>query len=1094
MPVNRTRVREALKAFNFEALLIEELGWDRHQTQPFQPLIDGQQYKLTAIAEKRGLAVFLCDPLPDGSIPDYANRRKIENQVRRVAHEHLIIYTDEGRNIQVWQWVRREPGKPAACREHQYHAGQAGDPLIQKLEAISFSLEEEDALTIATVAGRTRQAFDVDRVTKRFFDRFKTEHTAFLNFIKGIQSQGDREWYASLMLNRLMFVYFIQKKGFLDGDTNYLRNRLQSMRERKGKDQFLSFYRHFLLRLFHEGLGQQKHSSELDVLVGKVPYLNGGLFDVHQLERENTDIEVTDEAFEKIFDFFDAYQWHLDERPLRSDTEINPDVLGYIFEKYINQKQMGAYYTKEDITEYIAKNTLVPRLLEAAREECEIAFRKGAALWRMLRDDPDRYIYPPARYGTDNPLPAELKEGLSSTSARAGWNKTAPSDYGLPTETWREHIARRQRYEAMKENLASGEMNDVNKLLTLNLNIRQFAQDVVENAEGPELVRAIYQAIERVTVLDPTCGSGAFLFAALNVLEPLYEACLERMRSFIEEEEHAPGDKERRGQPFKDFKRILAQVAEHPNRRYFILKSIVINNLYGVDIMEEAVEICKLRLFLKLVAQVERVEDIEPLPDIDFNIRAGNTLVGFIDYDEVKQAIRGETQTRLDLGGDMERIDESAEIADRAFDRFREMQVEHGMDAQEFGSAKAELRRRLNDLSNELDRYLASEYGIDSVTSDQFKDWKSTHQPFHWFVEFYGIVKRGGFDVVIGNPPYVEYSKVRQQYKVRNVQTMDAGNLYAYIVERSFRLQSSGARFGMIIQLSAFCTPRMLSFQNMWFKTISFSHLSFFDDRPGKLFDGLEHIRVAIALGVLGSTEPRVATTRYIKFATEERPILFDSLWYQVNETARHGSSVLKISAPTENSFAKKLWSSETTLSGYLQDRENENFVYYGYGFGYWGKVLNFKSFFKGERVSASTGDKYIYCREGIDRDVITALMNSTLFYWFYVNYSDGHNFTKHVIGSLPFRYPATVLATGLKEMSALLMADLQKNARRKIAVYRATGRVEYDEFVPKLSKPLIDKVDAMLAEHYGFTNLELDFITNYDIKYRLGSDAGEDA
>src|SRR5919199_1845923 len=92
-------------------------------------------------------------------------------------------------------------------------------------------------------------AIDGDRVTRRFYDRFKTEHAAFLKFVQGIGDQGDREWYALLMLNRLMFVYFIQKKGFLDGDANYLRNRLSSLRVRKGRDQFLSFYRHFLLRL-----------------------------------------------------------------------------------------------------------------------------------------------------------------------------------------------------------------------------------------------------------------------------------------------------------------------------------------------------------------------------------------------------------------------------------------------------------------------------------------------------------------------------------------------------------------------------------------------------------------------------------------------------------------------------------------------------------------------------------------------------------------------------------------------------------------------------------------------------------------------------
>ena len=82
----------------------------------------------------------------------------------------------------------------------------------------------------------------------------------------------------------------------------------------------------------------------------------------------------------RLFDFFDDYQWHLDERPLRADNEINPDVLGYIFEKYVNQKQMGAYYTKEDITGYIAQNTVIPRLFDMARKDCAIAFRLRARL------------------------------------------------------------------------------------------------------------------------------------------------------------------------------------------------------------------------------------------------------------------------------------------------------------------------------------------------------------------------------------------------------------------------------------------------------------------------------------------------------------------------------------------------------------------------------------------------------------------------------------------------------------------------------------------------------------------------------------------
>ena len=104
------------------------------------------------------------------------------------------------------------------------------------------------------------------------------------------------------------------------------------------------------------------------------------------------------------------------------------------------------------------------------------------------------------------------------------------------------------------------------------------------------------------------------MFAALNILEPLYEACLQRMEVLVEEAEDGRSDPGDRPGPrrYADFRQALKDVARHPNRRYYVLKSIIVNNLYGVDIMEEAVEICKLRLFLKLVAQAESAEHIEP--------------------------------------------------------------------------------------------------------------------------------------------------------------------------------------------------------------------------------------------------------------------------------------------------------------------------------------------------------------------------------------------------------------------------------------------------------------------------------------------------
>ena len=259
-----------------------------------------------------------------------------------------------------------------------------------------------------------------------------------------------------------------------------------------------------------------------------------------------------------------------------------------------------------------------------------------------------------------------------------------------------------------------------------------------------------------------------------------------------------------------------------------------------------AVEICKLRLFLKLVAQVESADQVEPLPDIDFNIRAGNTLVGFATYDDVKRSLERKhsaTETIKAMPGfeesdQVRRIVEDAEIVDRAFRKFHEMQTQQGMDGRLFSAAKQELRQRLDTLVQQLDRYLAGEYGIEAdKKKKEYAKWRDSHQPFHWFAEFFGIMSRGGFDVIVGNPPYVEFAKVRDLYDVRGYGTLPCGNLYAYVLERSKALASSNGRLGLIVPLSLVCTDRMRSARSIL--TSGTSWLPSFDIRPSSLFEGV---------------------------------------------------------------------------------------------------------------------------------------------------------------------------------------------------------------------------------------------------------------
>jgi len=1114
MPINLERTRKFLQSFEFKALFIEELGWDRY-TATLDIPIDGQNYTLSAIAEKRGMVVFVCASFVDGGIPDYQTRRKIDRQVAKAHHEHLIIYLGADRSMQIWQWVKRQAGKPAACREHTYYITQPGDALIQKIGHLVFSLEQEEDLTIVEVGRRARTSFDVEKITKRFYDRFKTEHGKFLKFLKGIPEGKLQRWYVSVMLNRLMFIYFIQKKGFLGNDTDYLRSRLGQSKQ-QGKDRY---YKNFLCPLFFEGFAkkEKERSAKSNELLGRVPYLDGGLFQEHQVEKlYGKEIQIADAAFDNLFAFFEQYQWYLDERPLRADNEINPDVLGYIFEKYINQKQMGAYYTKEDITGYISKNTIIPFLFNQAQKKCRIGFEGEESVWHLLKENPDRYIYDAVKKGLKLELPEEIAVGIKDVSKRTEWNKPALPEYALPTEIWREIVARRQRYEEVRDKMLNGEISSINALITYNLDIRQFAQDVIENCEGPELLRAFYYTIAGripdksnqefqpgISVLDPTCGSGAFLFAALNILEPLYEACLDRMQVFLDELESS--GQEHRSDKFGDFRRILERIDQHPNRRYFVLKSIILNNLYGVDIMEEAIEICKLRLFLKLVAQIDNIEDIEPLPDIDFNIRAGNTLVGFASRDEVNEAITTAEggQKKILFGESIEtmtHIEENAEIADRAFKRFQEMQTELGMDAKDFSTAKQELNNKLKALEDELDRYLAFEYGInrskvrdDNEYEKMFIQWRESHQPFHWFIEFYGIMKEGGFDVIIGNPPYVQYGSVKSVYQIKGYVTDSCNDLYAFIVERSLTIQGAAGRCGMILPVSLVSTDGFSTLRSLIQDLCNSNWFSTYAMRPSKLFEGADkHLCIWLSKGPKRSEKQNeIYCTKYQRWSSEERDTLFRLINYvRISDRVTRFLSIPKIGSNTEISVLKKLLSGQKAL-GAQKDQYGKHAFYHTRKLRYFVQFMDRppRIIDENDDVRITSELKEIRFEKKLDSDCALAAYCSTLFFWFFLVFSDCRNVNKREVDAFPvdLKRMDFHLKERLAELSSCLMQSLQDNSEMRQMAYMKYGKLNVQVFSPRLAKPIVDQIDSFLAKHYGFAEEELDFIINYDIKYRMG-------
>jgi len=659
MPLDPTSAREYLNAFDFKTLFIEELGWSKPTSREAMEFVcQDVMFTRQEIASLSGVVVFEITAAA-GLIPDADTCKAIHKEISALFHENLLIFLDVDRTQSLWYWAKRE-GAKLLPRRHSYFKGQPGDLFLSKISAMFVDiadLDEDGSLGVAQAAKLLQKALDTEAVTKKFFKDFETEHTRFLTLVQGIGDERDRRWYASVLLNRLMFIYFLQRKFFLDGgNETYLQDKLALYAAAdEGR-----YYGEFLKALFFEGFAKpaDKRRPEANALLGSIVYLNGGLFLEHKIEERWPVITIPDAAFHNLFSLFSRYSWNLDDTPGGKDDEINPDVLGYIFEKYINQKAFGAYYTRTEITEYLCEQTI----------------------HRLILDK----INVPALPGV---APARHFDSIA---------------------------------------------------------------DLLLRLDAPICRKLLMEVLPRLSLLDPACGSGAFLVAAMKTLINIYSAVIGRIEFLNDTTLNA-----------------WHHAARTRNRSlaYLIKKRIITNNLFGVDIMEESTEIAKLRLFLALISSAQTVEQLEPLPNIDFNILAGNSLVGLLrvtdkQFEDHQPSLFHESYAdilkRKNLMVAAYR-DTSTYMADLRAQR----------DA--IDSAKKEAKATLNEILR--DEFKGIKY--EQATWDVAKNAEGKAQkrsvsladvealgPFHWGYEFDEVLNgeamggRGGFDAIITNPPW----------------------------------------------------------------------------------------------------------------------------------------------------------------------------------------------------------------------------------------------------------------------------------------------------------------------------------------------------
>ncbi len=1090
--MNKQEFTSYLKNNQFEDLFIE-LGWNDYKGDKllYPADIEGKEYNFYVVAQQSGFMVLKCVV---SELPTTALYKKLDTQIRKSAHDYICIYYVPGEMKQMWIVPVDKVDKRDLISVKYVDEAHA-EFLYEKAEGFTFPIGKET--NILDVKKKVQQAFIVnsEKLTKKFYDEFKRQHKAFEKFIIGITSADDRRWYASIMLDRLMFCYFIQKKGFLDNNKKYLQDKLKQVRAEEGEDEFYAFYRDFLCHLFRDGLNTPKHNThEFLIRFGHIPYLNGGMFDVHPLEQKYNDIQIKDEAFAHLFDFFDQWEWHLDTRISSSGRDINPDVLGYIFERFINDRaQMGAYYTQEDITGYIGRNTILPFLFDKMKAKMPQLFARGGKVWKFLQQSGDRYVYDAVKKGYTKDwrerIPDYIAVGLDTSKPellerRKRWNEKTFEEFALPTEIWRETIERLLRCEALLQKISKGEIDNINDFITLNLDIRSFAYDLLEQTDDHLLVRNFYHALQRISILDPTCGSGAFLFAAMNILEPLYEICIERMQEFQTENKNL-------------FKEELGEISNkyRSNIQYFIFKSIILRNLYGVDIMAEAIEIAKLRLFLKMVAVVDvdlRADNLglDPLPDIDFNIRCGNTLVGYATEKQLDDSITyGDMFARQDF---KERIQQKLDIVSKTYDTFKWLQMNQQDNREAFKEAKRQLHDKLASLNEDLNQHL---YGHKPDIG--YAPWLDRTQPFHWVAEFYEIMHNGGFDVIIGNPPYVVYTDNRLPYHIGiEYSTLSCANLYAYCIERSQSLLNKDSHFGMIVPNSSVSADKMAPLQRIIRKEHT-CWITNYSWRPSKLFEGADML-LAIIINCPSETDITYSSI-YHKWYNEYRECLFNNINYvEVSDEVIDGS-IPKVPNLLVYSIMEKMRkaSGKKVLSGDFHVSPTKYFLYYFRAVQYWFKVLDRIPVFLEDGEDKVTGEmKTIYVASNRDKYDIISFLSSSCFFLSYILWS-----SCQVVNSRDFNvyFSLNTLTddekTALEALGVELQEDYQKHSKLKVRNYSKKGReftMKKQHFFIKNSKPIIDEIDKVLAKHYGFTDDELDFIINYDIKYRMGDELNE--
>jgi len=929
--------------------------------------------------------------------------RKLIQPYLKYEVDAAIAIFDDGSHWRLSYICDMKEGVTAAKR-YSYILGDSQGQYKTPLERLS---------KVASKSGRfvlndLKEAFSVDALSKEFFDEY---HRHYDIIVKELERQGNSgalyHDYVKKMLGRIVFLHFLQKKGWLDGNQAFLRDlffmqpldRQADFLEKVLEPLFFGIFNTETAqreRLFSDRHWDKQLLEDWSVL----PYLNGGLFEEDAVDKLH--IKLPASLFEDLFTFLASYNFTVDENdPDDAEVGVDPEMLGKIFESLLeDNKAKGAFYTPKEIVRYMCKESLIVYLNS-----------------KLQPSDITGNV--PKGHNLNNPTQESGK--LSQCGDSNNMEKCVP---------------------------------EVRDLKTV---IRAFVEQHEMQHELEPYRDTLDAALRNVKICDPAIGSGAFPMGLLNELW----RCREALKpSFV------------------------SQVTDHRSQ---LKKQIIENNIYGVDIERGAIDIARLRFWLSIVVDAE---EPEPLPNFDYKFMQGNSLIESFE------------------GHDLSHIMDTRPLTGRGTRRSGWTENQTGMDFSSddirqnlriwlkkyFSLTDHKEKAHYRELINGSVKSYIKQQGIGPTAEDKLDKLNpSANQDFFlWHTWFKDIFDNGGFDIVIGNPPYGaklnEYIKqyIKDNYYSANSHKKEglkgSTDTFVAFIELGHRILCNQGSLAFIVPMSVGSSDALTSLQSMIEKSCSEIKISSYSNRPKQIFDAA-CVRTSIFMIKKDMTPVRHIFTTKLNRRTENLTIkdIIDNLAYVDSKDQKIYGRYAKVGTELEVIILAKLLSSGKRIIDYFDEDGNDVF-YRAAGGRYFNVVTNYPTF--------SSAEKSFKCRY---TDVIGLILSSSYFYFYQQVYTDGLNIKRSEIENYPLPFLESIpqkQITSLEKLYKKYLTDIEKNAFIRQTSASSTHHIEsFKEYKIVRSKAIIDEIDDYIGPLYGLTQEEIDFIKNYELKFRM---AGE--